>query len=62
MENSESAPKLSFAQAVRAALEQKHAAEHPDTVTKTKTPGKTGTRGPAVIHSRPQRRNTGRGG
>jgi len=62
MEDSAPRPKMSFAAAIRAALTQKTAAEHADTVSNKKAVKKIGTNGPAAITGRPVKRTTGRGG
>jgi hypothetical protein len=51
-----------FTDTIRAALEKKHAAAHPDTKSDAKEDGKSKTkRSPAVITGKPVKKVTGRG-
>ena len=51
-----------FTDTLKAALEKKHAAAHPDTKTDAKEDGKTTTkRSPPVITGNPVKKVTGRG-
>ena len=51
-----------FTDTLKAALEKKHAAAHPDTKTDAKEDGKTKTkRSPPVITGKPVKKVTGRG-
>ena len=52
-----------FTDTLKAALEKKHAAAHPDTKTDAKEDGKTKIkRSPPVITGKPVKKVTGRGG
>jgi len=53
-----------FTDTLKDALAKKHAAQHPDTKTKTKTSksGKTKRSGTPVVAGRPVQRAVGRGG
>ena len=51
-----------FTDTLKAALEKKHAAAHPDTKSDTKEDGKSKTRrSPPVITGKPVKKVTGRG-